>query len=186
MSKKIFVSYKYHDENVKPLFGSHKSNTRDYVDYIEDYVIGENIYKGEHDNEDLSDKSDEYIWDKLKDKIYDSSITIVLITPNMKEYNRYEKSQWIPWEISYSLRETPRSDRTSHSNAVIAVIIPNKSGSYEYYNTISLFRIIKHNIDNGYIPVFRWDYFKANLETCISKGENCKKNTPNYRIVKNV
>ena len=50
----------------------------------------------------------------------------------MKEYGKYDKSQWIPWEIYYSLRETVRSDRKSHRNAILAVVLPDKQGNYEY------------------------------------------------------
>lgn len=55
--------------------------------------------------------------------------------------------------ISYSLRETSRNDRTSHSNAILGVIFSNKSGSYDYYDEDDLFSILKDNINNGYICV---------------------------------
>jgi hypothetical protein len=70
----------------------------------------------------LSQYSENTIWDKLKNRIYDSSVTIVMISPNMKEAHRYDKAQWIPWEISYSLKSMNRNDRISRSNAVLAVI----------------------------------------------------------------
>ena len=76
----------------------------DYVDYIQNKILsGDYIHKGEKSDEDLSGYSDAYIKAHLKDKIYDSTITIVLISPNMKGPHRYQRSQWIPWEISYSL-----------------------------------------------------------------------------------
>lgn len=144
MGYKIFVSYKYHDASVYPIgntsysFSSlfNTSTARDYVDKLELYFdYTNNIYKGESDNEDLSYLSDNSIWEKLKDRIYDSSVTIVMISPEMKEKYRTEKSQWIPWEIAYSLRETTRGDRTSHLNAILAVVLPDKNHQYNYFQT---------------------------------------------------
>lgn len=128
MGRKVFVSYKYTDYDVEALAGvTPPTWPCDYVNFIRDNVLQQDdIYKGENSDDDLSLWPENKIWDHLKNKIYDSSITIVLISPNMKETRRWEKSQWMPWEISYSLRETTRHDRTSHNNAMLAVILPNK------------------------------------------------------------
>jgi hypothetical protein len=133
MGHKIFVSYKYGDTNVAPLAGQWTSTVRDYVSMFEGRLDRTNhVCKGESDGEDLSYLTEDTIWAKLRDRIYDSSVTIVFISPWMKE-NRAEIYQWIPWEISYSLKETTRGDRTSHANAVFAVVLPDRSGSYEYF-----------------------------------------------------
>ena len=167
MGYKIFVSYKYHDDSVYPLPYKNYlgfSTVRNYVDKLESYFDQtSNIYKGESDNEDLSHLSEACIWEKLKDRIYDSSVTIVMVSPNMREQYRSERSQWIPWEIAYSLRETTRADRTSHSNAILAVILPDRNYQYEYFTqpfsyqqsggqwcsgTDTVFSIIRKNMNN--------------------------------------
>lgn len=190
MGKKVFISYKYWDSNVYEVSGitSGKPKVRDYVSWLEKKFTErtDHIYKGERDNEDLSNKSDDYIWSKLKDRIYDSSITIVLISPNMKEPRRWEKSQWIPWEIAYSIRETKRSDYISHSNAILAVILPDSNNNYEYYRTLSLFNILSQNIKNGYIPVVKWEVFKYNCDYYIEQAYKAQKNVSKYTLVKTV
>lgn len=170
MGRKIFVSYKYGDTYVEDLdiyednfFGRQKVPTkaRHYVNELASILSNEDhIYKGEDDGQSLVDFSDDYIASTLRDKIYDSSITIVLISKGMKHIWQAEKDQWMPWEISYSLKEYTRLGRTSLSNGIIALVIPDEFGSYEYYltydnvcsctnyNTSFLFQILKENMFN--------------------------------------
>lgn len=168
MGRKIFVSYKYADDTVKNLKSTENSTVRSYVDKLESYLAdSEHYYKGESDGEDLSQLEEETIWNKLKDRIYDSSLTIVMISPNMKENGKEDKNQWIPWEISYSLKATSRKTEsgksvTSKPNAILAIVLPDNSNSYEYYikdniccsekcrtlKTNTLFKILKNNMFN--------------------------------------
>ena len=163
MGRNVFVSYKYADSNVAPLGYGYSSTVRDYVNQLET-ILAENghVYYGEHEDEDLSWWTDDQIYERLKNKIFPTSCTIVLISPNMREYGRKDRSQWIPWEIYYSLRQTTRSDYTSRRNGILAVVLPDRNGSYEYvlqtgiccsnpctnHLTNNLFNIIKCNMFN--------------------------------------
>lgn len=154
MGKKIFVSYKYADDQVEHLGNDDSTTTvRDYVTALEDSIdSSDHIYKGEHDDEDLSQLEDDTIWEKLKDKIYDSTVTVVFISPGMRDTSKKDRDQWIPWEISYSLKETSRKNKngdpiTSKSNAMLAVVLPDTEGKYSYYlneNNCCTVRCITH------------------------------------------
>lgn len=131
--KKVFVSYKYSDV----VEGREKKfNFRDKL--IE--ILGENGFrhKGEDDESlDLSSYNNEQIVARIAPDIKNSSITVVLITPNARF------SKWIPWEISLSLRErTYKHEKNMTRNGVIGVYLPldiNKmpdiNGNYDYYIT---------------------------------------------------
>jgi hypothetical protein len=165
-SRKIFVSYKYLDTDVQELAGAIKEmdtnfhiTPRHYVDHIIKTVGQEHVYKGEKSNEDISHLSDDTIDSKLKGKIFDSSVTIVLISPNMIDHFTNEEDQWIPNEISYSLRNKTREGRTSGANGLLAVILPDRNGNYTHavyksncatiWNTGSFFKIIGDNMFNA-------------------------------------
>ena len=62
--------------------------------------------------------------------MYDTSVTIVIISPNMK------KSKWIDWEIEYILKSITRKGRTSHTNGVVGVIM-KQNGGYSWLKTKS-------------------------------------------------
>ena len=119
MAHKIFISYKY----------SEARNLRNsIIDALGDDAI---YYQGETSiSPDLSDTSTENIKRNLTDMMYDTSVTIVIISPNMKNSN------WIDWEIEYSLKNITRKGRTSHTNGVVGVIM-KFNGGYSWLKTTS-------------------------------------------------
>jgi hypothetical protein len=117
MAHKTFISYKY----------SEARSLRDKI--IDSLGKDATYYQGEtSDSPDLTDTSTENIKKKLTDMMYDTSVTIVIISPNMK------KSKWIDWEIEYSLKNITRKERTSHTNGVVGVIM-KYNGGYDWFKT---------------------------------------------------
>lgn len=199
MGRKIFISYKYADADVRQftnLFSwwREQDTVRSYVDLLESYIKdkSEHIYKAESDGEDLSTLSDATIKDKLFDRIYDSTMTIVMVSPNMKDNSRAQKEQWIPQEISYSLREQSRTNSvlksvTSGTNAMLAIVLPDRNGSYSYYmnqctsctekctilNTSWLFDILRENTFNQK---------NADSDVCNSRGSTIYHGESSYII----
>jgi hypothetical protein len=117
---KTFISYKY-------------SEARQLRNRIVE-ALGEDAryYQGETSvSPDMSDRTTEYIKEKLKDMIYSTSVTIVVISPNMKESN------WIDWEIEYSLKQIKRGDKTSGTNGVMGVVMKYNGGYGWLRTTIS-------------------------------------------------
>ncbi|MDF3335230.1 TIR domain-containing protein [Lacticaseibacillus rhamnosus] len=113
MSHKTFISYKY-------------SEAKDLRDHII-ARLGEDAkyYKGENnDTQDISDRKNETIREHLKEMIYGTSVTIVIISPNMRE------SAWIDWELEYALKEVKRGDKTSHSNGIVGIVMNDPDTSW--------------------------------------------------------
>ena len=110
MARKTFISYKYSD-----VVEGKTNNLRDRI--IAKFGNDVKFYRGEDGyTKDLSSYSASYIKETLKEMIRDTSVTILILSPNMRQ------SQWMNWELSYSLSEITRNGRISHSNGVIAVV----------------------------------------------------------------
>lgn len=119
MSHKTFISYKYDEAR----------NLRNAIinSLGEDSVY----YQGETSfSPDLTDTSTENIKKKLSDMMFDTSVTIAIISPNMRNSN------WIDWEIEYSLKKITRKGRTSHTNGVVGVIM-KYNGDYSWFKKSS-------------------------------------------------
>lgn len=204
MGNKVFISYKYSDNSVQQLRPNgffHVTTARDYVDIIQNKFERDEIHinKGEKDNESLADFKSETIRSKLADKIFDSSVTIVLLSPNMKDSWKSEKDQWIPWEIAYSLKSKKRSDNRSKPNAILLVVLPDRCGNYDYVNSDGFyFDIIQKNLNNlhtSYIPYKRnscsnsymlqcnWDQFISNPYFWVDAAIEIRDKGDKYNIV---
>lgn len=134
MGRKIFVTYKYADKQVYSLGLSDGTTVRDYVNALQGTLATEDhIYKGEDDDTPLDKFKEEAIQTHLCDMIFDSSLTIIMVSKGMVTSGISERDQWIPWEISYSLHKKTRQGKTSNPNALLAIVLPDENGRHDYY-----------------------------------------------------
>jgi len=117
MARKTFISYKY----------SEAQGLRDTI--LKALGSNAEYYQGERsDSPDLTDISTENIKRDLADMMYQTSVLIVIISPNMKQ------SKWIDWEIEYCFKEISRKERTSKTNGVVGVI-KKVNDDYSWFKT---------------------------------------------------
>ncbi|MBO1909974.1 TIR domain-containing protein [Sporosarcina sp. 6E9] len=200
MARKTFISYKY-------------SEAKDLRERIVE-ALGDDAeyYQGEtSDSPDMSDRTTDYIKDKLKDMIYSTTVTIVIISPNMK------LSNWIDWEIEYSLKQIKRNDRTSGTNGVLGVVM-KYSGGYDWLrpsvtnsdghtailtNNEYLYEIVSQNrfnqeppeytcgvcknvnsLTGSYISLINEEDFLEDPNKYIENAYDKSKNTNNYNLTR--
>lgn len=142
MAHKTFISYKY-----------------DEAQELRDRIISKlgndaTFYKGETaDSPDLTGLEADTIKKHLTDMMYETTVTIVIISPKMTE------SKWIDWEIEYCLKEISRKDRTSKTNGIVGVVM-KVNDSYDWIKTVN-----KH--DDSYTSV---SYNNDKLYDIINKN----------------
>jgi hypothetical protein len=198
MAYNTFISYKY----------SEAKDLRDRI--VESLGEDAKYYRGEtSESPDMSDKTTDYIKDKLKNLIYSTSVTIVIISPNMKQSN------WIDWEIEYSLKQIKRGDRKSSTNGVLGVVM-EYDGGYSWLRPSTqnsdghtailtkneyLYNIIINNrfnqnppeytcdecknvnsLTGSYISLVNEDDFLNNPNKYIDNAYDKSKHTSNYKI----
>ena len=154
MAHKTFISYKYSEAQV----------LRDRI--IEAMGDDASYYMGEtSDSPDLTDTSTENIKKHLCDMMYNTSVTIVIISPHIKE------SKWIDWEIEYSLSRYTRKGRTSHRNGVVGVI-QKVNGGYDWFRYT-----IKHpdgHVTTNYYTDKVYDIINNNRANQVPKVYQCE------------
>lgn len=157
MAHKTFISYKF----------SEATKLRD--DIIGAWGEDASYYKGEtKDSPDRTNQAEGTIEKALTDMMYDTSVTIVIISPHMKE------SKWIDWEIEYCLKNITRKGRTSHKNGLVGVI-QKVNNSYDWFK--------KHKVNSDgcsvstYDDSYLYDVIKRlryNQEPPVYLCPNCK------------
>jgi hypothetical protein len=157
MTHKTFISYKY----------SEAQRLRD--DIIK--ALGEkaSYYKGEtSDSPDLTDYKTETIREHLKDMIFGTTVTIVIISPHMTE------SEWIDWEIEYSLREYSRNGKKSKSNGIVGVVM-KVDGGYDWLCSTTMHvdgHVSTNNDASKLYPIINNNRFNQNPK--VYSCEVCK------------
>lgn len=115
MAHKTFISYKYSEARF----------LRDRI--IRSLGQDAKYYNGEDGfSDNMSDLKTETIKKKLADMMYDTTVTILIISPNMRQ------SKWIPWEIEYCLKHINRNGRVSQTNGIVGVIM-KVNGGYDWF-----------------------------------------------------
>lgn len=99
--------------------------------------------------------------------IYDSSVLLVIISPNVST------SEWVDWEIGYALRNATRNGRTSKRNGILCVVQKDR------YNSVSWAYDYNGNVYSFYMP----RRIRLNMESTYGSQSVIRSRKPDYCIV---
>lgn len=201
MARETFIAYKY----------SEAQDLRDEI--IAKLGADASYYQGETaESPDMTGETIDKIKNGLKNMIFGTSVTIVIISPNLKQ------SEWVDWEIEYSLKEYKRHTTTSRTNGIVGVIM-KYNGSYDwlisrtqnsdgctsrYIDDSKLYDIVKGNrynletddkyscpncksfdqLNGSYIALVEEESFLNNPTHYIENAYNKSKATGDYNLTK--
>ncbi|MDE7372703.1 MAG: TIR domain-containing protein [Clostridia bacterium] len=187
MAHKTFISYKH-------------SEAQDLRDCIIRRLGRDAVYyRGEiSDSPDLPDFRTGTIRRNLADMIYDTSVMVVIVSPQML------KSRWMEWEIKCALQNQSRDGRASHVNGIVCVVQKDyRYNSFDPYSwakycgdwaSWKLFDIIRHNRNNKsiwnpnlsshYIDIVTEDEFLKQPLKYIDDAYNKSQKLSYYEIAK--
>lgn len=158
MARETFIAYKY----------SEAQGLRD--DIISKLGEHSTYYRGETaQSPDMTGETIHRIKENLKNMIFGTSVTIVIVSPNLQQ------SQWVNWEIEYSLREYKRGSTTSNTNGIIGVVM-KVNGTYDWLigQTKHLDGCVSRFIDNSKL----YNIIKKNRVNLITENKyscpNCQ------------
>lgn len=124
--------------------------------------------------DDIGHLSDETIYKKIRKKMYNCSVTVILVG----EKTGHRK--WIDWEIWASLRSYKHpydSQKSFKSNGLLAVFLPCES--------YSIPDRLQDNIDSGYAVCMNWENlekeFQQKVELAYINRNNAKSKIRNKR-----
>lgn len=126
MKRKVFISFRFNDGNL-------------IREEIINKLVSNDIIIDKSEDIDRSDMSDDTIQYYLYEKLRDTSITIVLLTPLAVNYSRDFKNNvddWLYDELRYSLL-----DRKGNTNNGVIAIYTDEAKKY-------LFNVTNHKCNN--------------------------------------
>lgn len=126
-------------DNIKTLTANRVTSVTEVQEYLESLGI---------------DTPKANLSDSAKEK-YGAKTDVIITSEDSLDHSKMTEG--------FSLKETTRNDRTSHTNAMLAIVLPDRYGSYDYYltheycgstthHTGSLFKIIRENKFNKRNP----------------------------------
>ncbi len=195
MARRVFISFRFNDgykykESLEKIF----NKDEDIINHSEDV--------------DRSNYKDDTIREYLYKKLRNTSVTIVLLTPNAINhkkiyfYGSYKYDDWMYDEIRYSLEDRDGN----RCNGLIAVythevenMILKKNGDLTYIssfnnlvreNMFNVKKLYKQNKKEGiydrdydhYCSLISWDEFINNYDKYINIAEKKRENKDHYDI----
>ena len=141
-TRNCFLSY-HHESDQKYLIKlrNHISGVR-----ISDYSL----------KDDIGHLTDDTIYKKVRDKMRNCSVTVVLVG----ELTGHRK--WIDWEIWASLRAYSHADPllSFKPNGLLAIFLPT--------STHSIPRRLEDNIKSGYAVSMKWENLERDFESKVN------------------